>query len=252
MTVAVTVVGVDCATDPRRVGLALGTFDRGRVEVGEVRVGTRTAPPGEVVAGWVHSARDPVLLALDAPLGWPAPLGDALGAHRAGEALRVGAHALFRRSTDRFVRERIGKQSLDVGADRIARTAHAALALLGGLRRHLGVELPLAWGPQVEGVSAIEVYPAATLRAHGIDARGYKARGEAGDAARSAVADALAARVGLGEERGVIRGSDDALDAVVCLLAAQDFLQGEAMPPPDPALARREGWIWVRGVPLSS
>ena len=42
------------------------------------------------------------------------------------------------------VRDRIGKQSLDVGADRIARTAHAALQLLHELRGRLGKPIPLA------------------------------------------------------------------------------------------------------------
>lgn len=40
--------------------------------------------------------------------------------------------------------------------------------------------------------------------------------------------------------------SADALDAVVCLLAARDFLVGEAMPPVDRNLAEIEGWIWTR------
>ena len=38
----------------------------------------------------------------------------------------------------------------------------------------------------------------------------------------------------------------DALDAVVCLLAAMDFLGGYALPPDDRDRAEREGWIWVR------
>jgi len=40
--------------------------------------------------------------------------------------------------------------------------------------------------------------------------------------------------------------SADALDAAVCLLAARDFLMGEAMAPENESLARLEGWIWAR------
>jgi hypothetical protein len=40
--------------------------------------------------------------------------------------------------------------------------------------------------------------------------------------------------------------NDDAFDAVVCLLAGKDFLQGEVYPPADPDQARQEGWIWVK------
>ena len=243
---SVTTIGIDCATDPRRVGLAFGRYEEGRTSVEEVTLGTRALPPVEVVAPWLRDAPGPVLLALDAPLGWPAPLGRALGSHRAGDPLEDTTHALFRRSTDRFVRERIGKQSLDVGADRIARTAHAALDLLSRLRKRSGSTVPLAWEPGFKGTAAIEVYPAATLRAHGIGARGYKKKGAPGVEARERVAAALGDRIALPPDRSLLRESDDALDAVTCLLAAQDFLLGDALPPLTQALAEREGWIWVR------
>jgi hypothetical protein len=38
----------------------------------------------------------------------------------------------------------------------------------------------------------------------------------------------------------------DILDAVLCVLAGVDFLKGEVLFPKDMALARKEGWIWVR------
>lgn len=242
----VTTIGIDCATDPRRVGLALGRYEEGRTSVDAVTLGARALPPAEVVAPWIRDAPGPVLLALDAPLGWPVPLGRALGLHRAGAPLDDTAHALFRRSTDRFVKERIGKQSLDVGADRIARTAHAALDLLGRLRKQSGTAIPLAWEPGSNGTAAIEVYPAATLRAHGIGARGYKKKGAPGVEARERVAAALGDRMALPPDRSVLWESDDALDAVICLLAAQDFLLCDALAPPNQMLAEREGWIWVR------
>jgi hypothetical protein len=43
-----------------------------------------------------------------------------------------------------------------------------------------------------------------------------------------------------------MEASADVLDAVVCMLAARDFLVGEAMPPVDRNLAEIEGWIWTR------
>ena len=184
-----------------------------------------------------------MLLALDAPLGWPAPLGDALAGHRAGDPLDASAHALFRRATDRDVRARLGKQPLDVGADRIARTARAALGLLGALREQLDLPIPLVWYPDVEGVGAVEVYPAATLRAYGVDATGYK-RAD-GAAARGRVVGALRAEVDV-PDLPVLIESDDAVDAAVCVLAGADVVRGRARGPTDRALAEREGWIWVR------
>jgi len=41
------------------------------------------------------------------------------------------------------------------------------------------------------------------------------------------------------------------LDGVVCLLAAKDFLLGEAMRPIDRDLAEFEGWIWTRDPALA-
>lgn len=240
---ATTVVGIDCATDPRRVGPARGRHRSGRVEVDEARMGTRTSPPADVVSDWIGTADGPVLLALDAPLGWPAPLGDALVEHRAGDEIGVDAHRLFRQATDRAVRDRLGKQSLDVGAER---TAHAALGLLGTLRQRLGIDLPLAWEPTVVGVQSAEAYPAATLRAYGIDATGYKKPSR--EDARARVLRDLDPYLDV-PASPLLRQRDDAIDAVLCLLAGADILNGTAVPPADRALAEREGWIWVRDLP---
>ena len=37
----------------------------------------------------------------------------------------------------------------------------------------------------------------------------------------------------------------DVLDAVVCMVAARDFIEGSAEPPENAGIAAREGWIWV-------
>ena len=63
-----------------------------------------------------------------------------------------------------FIQQKLKKTPLDVGADRIARTAYAALHLLGSVRVQLHLSIPLAWAPtDISVVAAIEVYPAATL-----------------------------------------------------------------------------------------
>jgi predicted nuclease with RNAse H fold len=197
----------------------------------------------DILADWI-TAGSRVLLAIDAPLGWPAEMGAALSSHRAGEPIDRAAHAMFRRETDRFIKRRIGKQSLDVGADRIARTAFAALAMLGAARRQTGHIIPLAWSPAFEGVVAIEVYPAATLRAHGISDRGYKAK--EGDVERREVLSRLEQHFDLRVDRGELLAKVDVLDAAACVLAGLDFEAGVAMAPENLNEARREGWIWAR------
>ena len=193
---------------------------------------------------WVQQRGTPTLLALDAPLGWPGPLADALANHYAGAEFDAEAHDLFRRATDRFIKQRIGKQPLDVGADRIARTAYAALTLLGDLQRRSNEPIPLAWNSGILGIAAIEVYPAATLLAHEISALDYKQA--QGVAARERVLKEVGARLKLSADLETIKQNADALDAGICVLAAHDFLIGQAFSPSEPRRAEREGWIWVR------
>jgi hypothetical protein len=172
-------------------------------------------------------------------------VGLALARHEAGALVREDPQLLFRRETDRFVRAAIGKQSLDVSADRIARTAHAALRLLGEVREVTGLEIPLAWSLGVpDGTVAIEVYPAATLSALGIRSSGYKGRDDVQK--RREIIRGLACHVHLGSDTSGLESNADVLDAAVCVAAARDFLRGEVEPPEDRSLAEREGWIWVR------
>lgn len=238
-----TIIGVDAATDPKKVGLALGSVQGRRVSIDDARLGASEAGLVSTVAGWIRSA-DRVLLAIDAPLGWPTELGNALMTHQAGQGLADAANMMFRRATDRFIRVRIGKQSLDVGADRIARTAFAALGLLESVRKAVALPIPLAWDPRFDSAAAIEVYPSATLRSHGISAAGYKAPN--GGAARAEIVQVVSGQLDFQASRDACVSNADVLDAALCLLAGADFIFGDALEPLDTARARREGWIWVR------
>jgi hypothetical protein len=239
-----TIIGIDCATQDTRVGLALASAGpEGCIVRFAGGCSGERALAQEVAQLLTDSPR--ALLAFDAPLGWPRPMGEALSGHRAGLPLAVPAHDLFRRATDRFVRAQIGKQSLDVGADRIARTAHSALGLLANVRRETALSIPLAWNAAFsDRAAAIEVYPAATLIAHGIPTAGYKQKEDL--AARQAIIRQIAKEVKLPADNSKMVQSGDALDAAICVLAAYDFLRGEAYDPKELELAQHEGWIWVR------
>ena len=155
----------------------------------------------------------------------------------------MSADDMFRRDTDRFVQERFGQRPLDVGADRIARTAHAALTLLDRVRDATRQPIPLLWdSTRPFGVGAIEVYPAATLRARGIRFKGYKKPGQLGE--RNEIIAALSYRMQLAKVSD-LRAEADMLDAAICVLAGADYLKGFALSPPDLASAQVEGWIWV-------
>ncbi len=168
---------------------------------------------------------------------------EALHSHSAGDPLPFDAHSLFRRETDRAIKQRLGKQSLDVGADRIARTAHAALGILSEIRNTL--PLVMGWTPGVvHSHQVIEVYPAATLKALGLPSSGYKGVGS--DAMRSPLIEAMPQVEFEPDACDNAIASDDAFDAAVCTLAGADYAVGDAVAPTDLDLAKREGWIWVR------
>ena len=225
-------IGIDCATQPNKTGLALGALENGHVRIERCQTGSAKQRLASIVREWI-GVGDSVLLALDAPLGWAAPLGQALQLHAAGGALEYTADALFQRATDRSIRERFGKKPLEIGADRISRTAVAALQLLRTIVEDPRCRIPLAWCPEaLPAISAIEVYPAVTRLARGAPDRGGSL-------------DGLSGWIEFGPGIDTARLTADAIDAAVCVLAAADFIEGRALGPPDLTVAQREGWIWA-------
>ena len=239
------IIGVDCATDPKRTGLARGRFlPSGSIVLDAVGLAS-AAPSAEAqVLEWLDGAAS-ALMAMDAPLGWPSSLGDVLAAHRAGGAITVPPDRMFRRHTDEVVRQITGRYPLEVGADRIARTAHAALRLLQAVREGSGreIRLPVQSG-HTAGWSVIEVYPAGTLRMLGLPASAYKR--PADRAIRAEILDGVADLMTLQDLREPMLDNADVLDAGLCVLAGADFLAGRCQAPRDVELAEREGWVWTR------
>ena len=237
-------IGLDCAAQDKNFGLALGEV-AGRVVV--VRDVVHSVPQVlPFLLEWMSRFR-PVLLAFDAPLGWPAPMGRHLGRHLAGEPIVEEPDHLFSRYTDRVVRARTGKRPLEVGADRIARAALRAVRLLGEVRAETSLSLPLAVSPGMpEEPSAIEVYPAATLLSRGLASSGYKGRGREKEQIRAHLLESLGEQLRADADPGLLIGSDHAFDAALCLLSGLDFLMGEVVSPEDRTRAETEGWIWFR------
>lgn len=222
---SITIVAIDCATQHGNTGLCFSTWDGSVLRVTRARVCTHPNDLVDSVAAELADATRAVI-ALDAPLGWPAPLADGLRDHRAGQLLRGERRDVFRRTTDRLVEEWSGKRPLEVGANLIARTAHAALAELDAIRTRLSVDIPLA---EVTGaptdIVAIEVYPAVTWIAH---ERSWPSWFPVSDPNQY--------------DRPL-----HVRDAVLCAVAAVDVLEGRAAAPSgdERAMATREGWIWT-------
>jgi predicted RNase H-like nuclease len=242
----ITIIGIDCATQPQKTGLALGTWDGTAVFLHTITLGQKNQSLAKTIASWLP-ANQPTLLAIDAPLGWPADMGHELATHHAGDPLPIPPNTLFRRETDRHIWQRTGKLPLDVGADRIARTAHAALALLADLRQLTGQPIPLAWQPNpLPPLSAIEVYPAGTLKMLFDPERVPSYKSKDGGNGRTTILNTLKQHAALPTDTSLLLQSDDALDAALCVLAGADFLNGQAAPPFNFPQAKKEGWIWVR------
>ncbi len=118
--------------------------------------------------------------------------------------------------------------------------------MIAEVRERSDHEIPLAWDHHDHPVpAAIEVYPAATLRAHCIPSPFLTPDGLCGPEVLRLLTDHL--DVQSIEQLDQLRR--DGLAAVICVLAAVEFLEGSAMPPVDVDLAAREGWIWVRRPP---
>ena len=245
MTGRWTIVGVDCATQEERTGLARAVLnDDGVLRLERVTLGTAGESAAASVSQWIADS-ERFVLALSAPLGWPRTLGAALTSHTAGEPLAESREQLFRRHTDRMVHQALGQQPPEVGADRVARTALAALQLLASVRSLAPRPIPLAWSQGQES-GAIEVFPAATLIGHGVSGAGYKLNTQPGRKARAALLTRLHKQLDVQSMREVMIDDANLFDAAVCALAGADFARGLCVPPPDPERARKEGFIWFR------
>jgi predicted RNase H-like nuclease len=240
-----TLVGVDCALDEQRLGLARGRLDAdGKLRIERVTLGTAGESAAASVSSWI-SGTGPFVIALDAPLGWPQPLAASLLQHTAGEKLDAARDVLFRRQTDRELRKALGRWPPEVGADRIARTGLAALELLAEIRALADRPVPLAWRQGADS-GAIEVYPAATLLARGLSSAGYKAKTSAGRKARGELLQRLAAELTLDVAEALLTEDPNQFDALLCVLASADFARGMCVDPTDRQLAKHEGFIWFR------
>ena len=62
----VTILGIDCATQPAKTGLALGHVRDGVVRISDCCVGSKARPTAAIVVDWLSGCED-VLLALDSP-----------------------------------------------------------------------------------------------------------------------------------------------------------------------------------------
>jgi predicted nuclease with RNAse H fold len=247
----VTVIGIDGAAQPKRTGVAHVESRPSGPVVREV-----TAWGEEIVKGWCLGAVPRLLVAVDIPLGWPVD-SLSLAQHRAGQPVACDADRAFLRHTDRVLREHPHLRDLDlrpmsIGADKIARASHATLRRIQSIRASLGgaTVLPILLDQRpVNRPGLVEVYPAATLASMGLRPRGSYKKGKSARRVRESIVKALR-NCGMtfeGEAADKCVESDHALDAVLCAVAGDHFLQGKCVvfESGQRALIEKEGWIWL-------
>lgn len=243
------IIGIDCATEEKNIGLSIGVYSNNKIKVIDVKLGEKKNLISQIME-WINEKNNSkILIAIDSPLGWPENLGKVLINHNAGIYIDEETDIIFSRGTDRCVKK-YSKKPLDVGADKIARTAHKALAILNELRVKTKNPIELAWNSkQLNDISVIEVYPAATLKQHGYKFNGYKGNKEKNLLNRKEILKSIKNDIEISNELN-IEQDDNTLDSVVCLIAAKDFIESNVFPVENLVEAKKEGWIWFYKKPL--
>ncbi len=243
------IIGIDCASKPEKTGVALGEYQNNTIFIHTVFMGNKKQSIADLLFPYLKTNEN-ILLAIDAPLGWSEPMGRLLAKHQAGEPIEEEQDRFFRRITDTFIHQQTGKLPLEVGADRIARTAHSALKIIGELRTK-GFHFQMVWEANFlekskKTLGVIEVYPGATLKQYGFISSAYKGESDGEKTKRLEMIANLETHLPTITQFPDLQDNADMLDAAICLLCAKDFIEGKSMPPTDITLAKKEGWIWVK------
>jgi predicted nuclease with RNAse H fold len=236
-----TTAGIDLSASPKTTAICrirwTGTSAQAEIEASH---GTDAR-----IAETIQSAER---TGIDAPFGWPAQFVAAVTAHAKGRAWlgRGKSPEEFRRTlrlrrTDEIVAE-TGITPLSVSTEKLGVTAmRCALALDAAQQAGTPIDRSGVSG------SVCEVYPAAALKAWGIDRTGYK-RADNQDARRRILRSLRTRFPGLVVDAKDVVATDHALDALLCALVARAVLdRGTDRPSTagDLELARIEGWIHV-------
>jgi predicted nuclease with RNAse H fold len=238
-------LGIDLASDAANTAYCVLEWGGGTAEIREFCVGKEGGPlANDERLLELHGQTD--VTGIDCPFGWPTAFVAFLCSisRPSGEPLPAWSdhyrNDLRFRITDVTVHKVTGLWPLSVSSGLIAVPAFRCQGLL----TRMGVVDRSGDG------RVYEVYPAAALKQWGLPSTGYK-KGR-GDLQRRRLVEDLLGRVGdwlrlTERQRGVMLGSDDALDALIASLNARAATLGLTLKP-EPDLHReaaRKGWIAI-------
>lgn len=238
-----TIIGLDAAVQDKDIGCVRGEYNHGSFTVTDRW--DRKEPLVDTIAGWIKNSSQSIL-AIDAPLGWPVSFRKILNTHCAGRPLDIDPELFFKRQTDLDIRNRFRKTTLEITADRIARTAFFTLERMDKIEKQLEAEFQLLWSIQeLNNYGIVEVYPAATLLANELPIKGYK---KDNFNVRKKLFEQLKINYHFTNPKELdLTSIEHDFDAFICCLAGIDFIEGKSMPPNDlDQEIKEEGWIWVK------
>lgn len=237
-------LGIDLSADGKKTAAATIEWEQGRAVVAEVMLGLDDE-------ALVEALRIAERSGIDAPLGWPRPMVDAVHRHsHSGEWPGLDKIAFRYRCTDRAVVERVKAKTgkplnpLSVSSERIAITTWRIAEVRESLFEESGNRFALDGSDDV-----FEVYPAAALALWGIDRKGYKGTDAVAKELRVVLVEAIEKAAPWltweGETRELAIETDHALDAVLASLVTRAAALGLSIRPTDAQKeqALAEGWI---------
>jgi predicted nuclease with RNAse H fold len=237
-------LGIDLSADEKKTAAATIEWAEGAAAVTEIVLGLDDA-------ALVKQLQNAECSGIDAPLGWPRAMADAVYRHsHSGEWPGLQKTAFRYRCTDRAVVERVKAKTgrplnpLSVSSNLIAITTWRIAEVRESLFERSGSRFALDGSDDV-----FEVYPAAALALWGIDRKGYKGTDSAAKDRRSVLVQALEKAAPWlswnGETRDLAIETDHSLDAVLASLVTRAANQGLTLQPTDTQreAALAEGWI---------
>jgi predicted nuclease with RNAse H fold len=225
-------VGIDLATTPRSTGVYV-LEDHAILHVG-IGAGTARHP------SWlVDRCAGANVVAIDVPFGWPKPFTEALAGYRVGDRLSLERNQYRLRKTDFWLKEKFPPLNpIAVATDKLGSTAIVGANLVHALRER-GFYLAPA---SVMTPAAVEVYPAASLRAWGLPHKNLDVPG-----VLDRICEAFDLSIGDQELRRVV-GCRHCFDALLSSLTAREYADGLTFDPPEELsddVLNIEGWIRV-------
>jgi len=251
------IIGWDAASDEKNNGLVKASVEDAKIDIKQVWKHRDPMKLVDTISNWIDEERkknSKIILAVDCPMGWPIGFDGYLKQHSAGY---FGSKELLefpRRATDRKIFENYQKfkpnaknkyaiNPLDVACNLIARASFETFKRIHDIEN----KVKIIWSKdEIYDVGLIEVYPSVTIAFNDFKISPYKKKKWSNAKADNldSIKDSF---VNTKELSAIIKKEHD-FDALICCIAAKDFLQGKCFEPEGSikSVVEKEGWIWVK------